>query len=82
MIELAYIYIVHNTYNNIATDTCTYGRYTYNNVQCIAPDNSQSDGSQSPSLNGSLAPATISRNMCYHSNTYNEIITKNIFFLF
>ena len=78
VIELVYIYIIRIWYSNI--DTCTYGRCTYNNIQCIAPDNSQSDGSQSPSRNGSLAPVTISKNNCYHSNTYNETITKNILF--
>ena len=42
---------------------CTYNTINFNNVY-IAPDNSQSDGSQSPSRNGSSAPATISKN--YH----------------
>ena len=44
--------------------------YTYNNIQLIqriAPENGQSDGSQSQSCNGSSAPATNSKNNRHHS---------------
>ena len=49
-------------------------------IQCIAPDNSQSDGSQSPPPNGSSAPATISSNNCHHS-AHTMRLLQHIYFI-